>query len=480
MRFSALRSGVAVIASGVVVGMGAIPAVARADILVYDHNTHHNLAQQAALIIDPGGTVVAASGNFNALLVSQEWDAVAVDVPSTVPSEGWGALITFVNDGGRVAMAFWDWDDNGPGDPLLSPAFDVTPATKISLSGLTLFDSGTSSVFAGVTMPNSIWHSHWGDDGDEFIPDPGAVGLAHIGNLLQPVMVLGNSGRTIASFLIDEAGDTWLNDGSAVQLWENMLNTVMGGECGTGGPCVKGLECFTDCGELVQGVECVLFLADSGGLFLLDNLGGFNVGDQVEVTGCLDPGCFTICLEGDGCIFQNTIADCVIDDCSSFTCGQNNNKVLLCHVPPGNPGNAHTICISPSALPAHLAQHPGDHCGPCAAVQDAGDLGELPSVQVDVLSNLPGVFVNIGPPDMFDDGGGVVALERFYQPGSVVVLNAPKVFNGRAFLGWNVEGIGFDGWYRGTSLALPIIDGYTIEAVYCEPGFRSAPSSPRR
>jgi len=113
-------------------------------------------------------------------------------------------------------------------------------------------------------------------------------------------------------------------------------------------------------------------------------------------------------------------------------------------------------------------------------VQDAGDLGELPSVQVDVLSNLPGVFVNIGPPDMFDDGGGVVALERFYQPGSVVVLNAPKVFNGRAFLGWNVEGIGFDGWYTGTSLSLPIIDGYTIEAVYCEPGFRSAPSSPRR
>ena len=239
-----------------------------------------------------------------------------------------------------------------------------------------------------------------------------------------------------------------------------------GDGCGTGGPCVKGLECFTDCGELVQGVECVLFLADAGGLFLLDNLGGFNVGDQVEVTGRLDPGCFTICLEGDGCIFQNTIADCVIDDCSSFTCGQNNNKVLLCHVPPGNPGNAHTICISPSALPAHLAQHPGDHCGPCAAVQDAGDLGELPSVQVDVLSNLPGVFVNIGPPDMFDDGGGVVALERFYQPGSVVVLNAPKVFNGRAFLGWNVEGIGFGGWYTGTSLALPIIDGYKIEAVY--------------
>ncbi len=46
------------------------------------------------------------------------------------------------------------------------------------------------------------------------------------------------------------------------------------------------------------------------------------------------------------------------------------------------------------------------------------------------------------------------------------VRDAPKVFNGRAFIGWNVEGIGFGGWYTGTSLALPIIDGYKIEAVY--------------
>jgi hypothetical protein len=81
--------------------------------------------------------------------------------------------------------------------------------------------------------------------------------------------------------------------------------------CGTGEPCPVGLECVTECGELVQGIECVLFQADSGGLYLLENLGGFNVGDLVEVSGCLDPDCFTICLEGDGCIFQNTIAECV-------------------------------------------------------------------------------------------------------------------------------------------------------------------------
>ncbi len=64
---------------------------------------------------------------------------------------------------------------------------------------------------------------------------------------------------------------------------------------------------------------------------------------------------------GDGA--ECTTTDCPVD-CSAFPCG-NNNKVLLCHVPPGNPANAHTICISPNAVAAHLENHEGDHCGPC-------------------------------------------------------------------------------------------------------------------
>jgi LPXTG-motif cell wall-anchored protein len=38
-------------------------------------------------------------------------------------------------------------------------------------------------------------------------------------------------------------------------------------------------------------------------------------------------------------------------------------KVTVCHVPPGNPANAHSITISVNALPAHLAH--GDTVGPC-------------------------------------------------------------------------------------------------------------------
>ena len=38
-------------------------------------------------------------------------------------------------------------------------------------------------------------------------------------------------------------------------------------------------------------------------------------------------------------------------------------RVAICHVPPGNPNNAHTITVSVNAVPAHLAH--GDYCGPC-------------------------------------------------------------------------------------------------------------------
>ena len=42
---------------------------------------------------------------------------------------------------------------------------------------------------------------------------------------------------------------------------------------------------------------------------------------------------------------------------------QYKDKVLVCHVPPGNPGNRHEIFISSSAVPAHLAH--GDDLGAC-------------------------------------------------------------------------------------------------------------------
>jgi hypothetical protein len=42
-----------------------------------------------------------------------------------------------------------------------------------------------------------------------------------------------------------------------------------------------------------------------------------------------------------------------------------NNKITICHIPPGNPNNPQTISIPRSALAAHLAH--GDHIGECVA-----------------------------------------------------------------------------------------------------------------
>ena len=40
-------------------------------------------------------------------------------------------------------------------------------------------------------------------------------------------------------------------------------------------------------------------------------------------------------------------------------------KVTICHIPPGNPDNAHTITVGASAVPAHLAH--GDVLDACEA-----------------------------------------------------------------------------------------------------------------
>lgn len=73
--------------------------------------------------------------------------------------------------------------------------------------------------------------------------------------------------------------------------------------------------------------------------------------------------------------------------CSEFTGGGStdpgngdctpgdNGQVTICHVPPGNPGNAHTITINDAALSTHLGH--GDTCGACDT--DGGDDGQWDS-----------------------------------------------------------------------------------------------------
>lgn len=56
----------------------------------------------------------------------------------------------------------------------------------------------------------------------------------------------------------------------------------------------------------------------------------------------------------NGCVSTDYVSVCVID-VICYAGNSGNQKVEMCQVPPGNPANAHTICVDESAVPAHLA-----------------------------------------------------------------------------------------------------------------------------
>src|ERR1700758_5115956 len=45
-------------------------------------------------------------------------------------------------------------------------------------------------------------------------------------------------------------------------------------------------------------------------------------------------------------------------------------KTTVCHIPPGNPANEHTICVGNAAVPAHMAH--GDVLGSCCGTTGGG------------------------------------------------------------------------------------------------------------
>ena len=54
--------------------------------------------------------------------------------------------------------------------------------------------------------------------------------------------------------------------------------------------------------------------------------------------------------------------------------GASQEKVLICHKPPGNPGNGQDIWVSPNAVAAHMSH--GDMMGSCTATLSCQELCE--------------------------------------------------------------------------------------------------------
>jgi len=100
-------------------------------------------------------------------------------------------------------------------------------------------------------------------------------------------------------------------------------------------------------------------------------------------------------------------------------------KVDICHVPPGNPDNAHTINVAEPAVDAHLAH--GDFVGTCECVQDGDcvdqDLCTTDSCDAGQCVSRP---VVCGPGEVCNPATGtcevppsVVTIECFCIPGFV-------------------------------------------------------------
>jgi hypothetical protein len=73
------------------------------------------------------------------------------------------------------------------------------------------------------------------------------------------------------------------------------------------------------------------------------------------------------------------------------------HKVLICHIPPGNPDNAHTICVDQHAVEPHQTHH-GDTIGACA-VEPTPPPDEPPTDGTDAGTPPP-------PPPPTDAGDG--------------------------------------------------------------------------
>ena len=77
----------------------------------------------------------------------------------------------------------------------------------------------------------------------------------------------------------------------------------------------------------------------------------------------------------------------------------NPKKVLICHIPPGNPANQHDICVSTHAVEAHQTHH-GDAVGACSP--------QPPPPSGDDAGTTPPPSDDGGTPTPSDDGGVVL------------------------------------------------------------------------
>ncbi len=91
---------------------------------------------------------------------------------------------------------------------------------------------------------------------------------------------------------------------------------------------------------------------------------------------------------------------------------EDDKKVYICHVPPGNPGMHITLSISVNAVAAHLTNHPGDRLGSCDQAPCTG-YTDVEKPVIDCSDNITVAYgsstapVVTGSPEADDNSGDV-------------------------------------------------------------------------
>ena len=95
-------------------------------------------------------------------------------------------------------------------------------------------------------------------------------------------------------------------------------------------------------------------------------------------------------------------------------CGHDGQKTLVCHIPPGNPSKARTICLgSTSSILDYLADHPDDELGPCPSQKTGNLLGEefVSDPLTSMINIYPNPFSNIATVRFNAIEKGITTLE---------------------------------------------------------------------
>ena len=116
---------------------------------------------------------------------------------------------------------------------------------------------------------------------------------------------------------------------------------------------------YDECGQFIQGTNCILFADGNGREWLLDiDVSGQPLGVDLRVTGTADPLCVTICLQGNGCINGAAITTCggpppVLPD---FCSGDGGDQMGCTDCPCGNNAAPGTVggCINSAASSTRL------------------------------------------------------------------------------------------------------------------------------